>query len=637
MQHQSKYAAKSSLINKDFSPEGSATDTDGQDITAHNFHGTDSANAYGIKIGKKEITHARGILDTYKSRKADLDRRIIDNNRWWELKNTPADSGKTYSSPWLFNMLANKHADAMDNFPEPTVLPRESSDTAVAKVLSEVLPAVLDRVDFVDTYSTLWWQKLKSPAGVYGVFWDKEAGDGIGDISVKSVDLLNLFWAPDVKDIQSSPHFFHVTKTDTAALQVMYPHLRDDLAGESFSLGEYSPDTSGTSRDKSIVIDWYYKKKERVEVSEGISTYVTRLHYCKFCNDTVLYASENDPAYSVTGYYTHGMYPYFFDPVFPSAHSPVGLCFVDVAKGIQEQIDLLDGLIMKNAVASCRKRLIYNENAGINVEDLLDYTKDAIPSTLSAASFRDAFYEIENQPISGIYLSILQGKIQELKETTGNRDVSQGGSSGGVTAASGIAAQQEAAGKLSRDMIMSSYRVFTKVCYMCIELMRQFYDIPRTFRIIGEGGLVRFMDFSGADLMSADSGIGLFDDTLDRVPVFDIKVKTHKANPYGRAAQEERFLAMFRSGFFDPRLADQALLCLTGMDFEGKDAIYEKIASNAAAYAHSTQGADPEGYAPAPLPTRRGTPAFGSSFVRSSEPAIVTKARMRAAQATSPG
>ena len=523
--------------------------------------------AYG-KIGKKEIGEAQSILDRYKAEKGLLEKRIIENNEWWELRNWSVINGSGNetdpkpASAWLFNMLANKHADAMDNRPDVSVLPREKSDEATAQVLSEVMPVILERNNFVDVYSDEWWQKLKIPAGVYGVFWDKNAADGLGDISIKSIDLLNLFWQPGIKDIQSSPHFFHVTKVQNEILSTQYPQLKGRTGGGSFLLAEYNTAIYGkpNDRDKSTVVDWYYKVCEKITVAEGIETTVTRLHYCKYCNGVVLYASENDPQYAKSGYYAHGMYPYHFDPVFPIPNSPVGFCYVDVAKEVQEQIDKLDQVIMKNAIASCRKRLIYNENAGINVEDLADYTKDFIPSTLSGHNFKDAFYEIENKPLAGIYLNILMNKVQELKETTGNRDVAQGGTSGGVTAASGIAAQQEASGKLSRDMIDATYRVYARVCKMCIELIRQFYDFPRTFRIVGERGVVKYMDVSKEMLAVQEIPDALTGSMKMRKPDFDIKVRTHKANPYSRAAQEERFLTMFRSGFFNPELADQALL-----------------------------------------------------------------------------
>ena len=90
--------------------------------------------------------------------------------------------------------------------------------------------------------------------------------------------------------------------------------------------------------------------------------------------------------------------------------------------------------------------------------------------------------------LAGNLITYRDDRVSELKEISGNRDVSQGGTTSGLTAASAIAALQEAGSKLSRDMLKSAYRAFTKECYLVIELMRQFYDEERIYRITGEGG-----------------------------------------------------------------------------------------------------------------------------------------------------
>ena len=102
--------------------------------------------------------------------------------------------------------------------------------------------------------------------------------------------------------------------------------------------------------------------------------------------------------------------------------------------------------------------------------------------------------------MQGNSLSYRNSRIEELKEISGNRDLTQGGTTGGVTAASAIAALQEAGSKLSRDMLKSAYRAFAKQCYLIIELMRQFYDEQRVFRITGQRGESEFVPFSAQGL-----------------------------------------------------------------------------------------------------------------------------------------
>ena len=123
-------------------------------------------------IGEDEVRKANDLLQKYKAGKAALDKRIIENELWFRMghwknyKNKMMEGKPTPSSGWLFNSIANKHADAMDNYPEPNVLPRAADDEETAKVLSKILPTVLEQCDYETAYSDTWWRKLKTGTGV---------------------------------------------------------------------------------------------------------------------------------------------------------------------------------------------------------------------------------------------------------------------------------------------------------------------------------------------------------------------------------------------------------------------------------------------------------------------------------------
>jgi hypothetical protein len=195
---------------------------------------------------------------------------------------------------------------------------------------------------------------------------------------------------------------------------------------------------------------------------------------------------------------------------------------------------------------------------------------------------------IEGKSLSGIYVEVINNKIEELKETTGNRDVTSGGT-GGVTAASAIAAMQETGGKGSRDIIKASYRAFRGVCYQVIELIRQFYDIQRSFRIIGENGMQRFVQYSNAGIIPQHQGNMAGVDLGMRAPVFDIEVTAQKQSPYSKMSQNELALQFFSAGFFNPQIADQALACLDMMDFDRKHFVMQKIAQQGGMYQQMLQ------------------------------------------------
>ena len=181
-------------------------------------------------------------------------------------------------------------------------------------------------------------------------------------------------------------------------------------------------------------------------------------------------------------------------------------------------------------------------------------------------------------------MKVLMNKVDELKEVTGNRDVSTGGTTAGVTAASAIAALQESGSKLSRQDNKASYRAFRKVCTMVIELIRQFYDVPRCFRIMGENGVARYVEYSNAGITPQFQGIEMSVDMGYRTPLFDIEITAQKQSPYSKMSQNELALQFYQAGFFNPQMADQALACLDMMDFDRKQFIMQKISQNGGMY-----------------------------------------------------
>ena len=94
----------------------------------------DEMDKIKLPIGPEEVAEAAAILQKYKAGKAALDKRLVDNELWfrmghWKNYQNPMMEGKPQtSSGWLFNSIANKHADAMDNYPAPNVLPRAADD-----------------------------------------------------------------------------------------------------------------------------------------------------------------------------------------------------------------------------------------------------------------------------------------------------------------------------------------------------------------------------------------------------------------------------------------------------------------------------------------------------------------------------
>lgn len=527
------------------------------------------------RMTEERLKKAQTDLQAYKAAKTNLEQRIIENERWYKMRHWEQIRSKSTGDPepasaWLFNSLANKHADAMDSFPQPTVLPREESDRAAAERLTEILPVVLERAEFEEVYDKAWWYKLKNGTACYGVFWDQTAENGLGDISVRMLDLLNIYWEPGIDDIQKSRNLFIAELVSDEVLEGRYPQLKGRLGGTGgIDVAKYIYDENISTEGKSVVIDWYYK------VDDGSGA---KLHFCKFTGDIVLYCSEEDPGMQ-DGWYDHGKYPVVFDVLFPDAGMPAGFGYIDVGKDTQMYIDKMGQGILKNAVMAAKPRFWVKDSSDVNEEEFADLTRDFVHA---AGSIDDeSIKQIEMPTMPSHVLNAYQLKIDELKETTGNRDFAQGGTSSGVTAASAIAALQEAGSKLSRDMLKGGYRAFREINYLCIELMRQFYTEVRYFRITGNGG-EQFVPFDNRNIRPQTVQTGAM--ITERLPIFDVKVMAQRANPFSTLAQNEMAKEMFGIGMFNPAVAEQSLAALELMDFEGKDQVKRRIEENSQLY-----------------------------------------------------
>lgn len=535
----------------------------------------------GGVIGTEQVEQARQTLNKYKEGKKNLEQKVIDAEQWYKLRNwecmrkdSKIENQVEPVSGWLFNAITNKHGTAMDNYPAPNILPREEGDRQEAKILSSIVPVLLEKCDFEQVYNDEVYDKLIGGTGIFGVYWDGSKLGGLGDVSIERVDVLNLFWQPGISDIQQSRNVFHVTLRDNDSLTDEFPELEGKLGKSTIDLGKYQYDDQVDTTDSSAVVDWYYRKRN----TEGKVV----LHYCKFVNDTVIFATENDPNYAERGWYDHGMYPFVFDTLFPMKGTPCGFGFVDVAKSPQEYIDRGNQAIMENMLANSRPRFFIRNDGGVNEEEYADTNKPFVHTEGGLGD--DSITPIQGKHLSGIYVNVIQNKVDELKETTGNRDISNGGSQSGVTAASAIAAMQEAGSKIDRDSSKSTYRAFRKVCVILIELIRQFYDMPRQFRIVGESGMNEFVSYSNAGIQPQDQGEVMGVDMGYRVPEFDITVSAEKRSPYSKLSQNELALQFYGAGFFQPENAQAALMCLEMMDFDRKEIVMNKIAQNGSVY-----------------------------------------------------
>lgn len=571
-----------------------------------------SGDSYGVEqvrqaVGEEQLRAANEILRKYREAKANLEDRIIEEERWYEMrmdaksrraaryKAIDADGcedtattqavrksrraeedrvGGATASQWMFSAIANKHADAMDNIPTAAILPREESDEGDAKILSEILPVVLTRANWQRVYSRGEWHKLKHGICAYGVWWNPRLENGLGDIQLSNVNILNLYWDGAVDNIQDSPNLFILAFEDRKKIAQMYPQadLNGTKAGRVEEWKKFVHEDSSDDADKIVIVDWYYK----VYRPDGR----TVLHYAKYTGETLLYASENSEQYADSGWYEHGRYPVELDVLFPIEGTATGFGLIAISRAPQEYIDILDRNILGYAERASRYKVMVKAATDMNVAQFLDPTREIVEVAGDVSD--DRVRQIIPSAFDATYINLREAKINELKETTSNRDVSQGSSSGGVTAASAIAALQEAGNKTSRDMLSNSYHTFELIMQQVVELIRQFYSDARSFRIVGENGSgTRYVQYDNRNIREAQTGIDSQGNSLYRRAIFDIDVKAAKQNPYNQLSHNETMKELYGLGVFNPQNATQALAMLKGMEFDGIDQVRQSVEENA--------------------------------------------------------
>ena len=496
------------------------------------------------KITAPDVLSARGILAEYKRAKGALERRYVLEDKLWRDVYTSGGS-----SSWIFNSIVNKHADIVEKMPTSVCLPRERRDEAAADRLTRIIPVITDRAHFESAYSDNAWEKLKHGTAAYGVFWNTSLEDGLGDIDLRALSIGDMFWDMSVSDIQDSKNLFIVSVCDSDGIEATYPHFCYAENHESDSAIASMLGYTESFDSKCVVVDWYYKRY--------LDGGVCELHLCKFCGDTVLYSSETDESIS-GGWYAHGRYPVVFDRLYPTGEGICGFGMIAIAADAQDYINKLDANMLTYADWASRVRFWAKRSLGVNEKEFLDLNRSIVE--VEGDIDEEKLRQIEISPMNESVIDSKRMKIEELKEITGSRDVSQGGITGGVTAAAAISVLREAGAKASRDGIEESYRAYEEIVALIIELIAEFYGSERIFRISGEDGSLDYVGISGRALTEAGEGIR---------PHFDIKIETRDNSPSEKKEKNEFIKALYEDGAFKAENVKETLIMLELMDFDG--------------------------------------------------------------------
>jgi hypothetical protein len=446
-------------------------------------------------------------------------------------------------TPVLFSTLEGTLGDIMDSYPEAVLLPQEENDEALASQLGDIVGYILKRRRYRQVYRSKSRALLKKGACVQEIFWDGSLYGGIGDVNIREWDIVNFLWDPKYEDFQQGRACFKFGFYEKEWFAQRYPDKLPLFKHDGYTRQGYAGEKRDT--DDFMLMEYWYKRYDT-------KTGVTRVHMAKICGHVLLECSEDC---CPDGMYGHGRYPFILEALFPIAATPVGLGMVDIFKNLQQYADKLDQIIMKNTLMSGKVKLLVNKSADLDEDALCDWSKEIVRGGRIDDS---ALRWFQPAPLNPYVLTHFNGKLEAIKEESGQNLFSRGEGGQGVTAASAILALQEAGNKRSRVLVEQMFDGFEDLVRMVVSLICENYTERRRYRILGEDG-------------ARSAVFGRDKRRLDAYEDFDVSVNVQKMTPYRTIYQNQLAMEMLGAGMLSPKDA------LWMMRFEGKDRIAEEV------------------------------------------------------------
>lgn len=508
-----------------------------------------------MTIGSEEwVKETYRLFDQFYSDTRAYREKCRENEAFWQAnhwrgirKEEPGEPQPV--TPVLFSTLENLLSDIMDSYPQAVILGEEPSDDPVAGRLGQYLKYIYKRRGYRSVFREKCRNMLKKGTSVQEIYWDTSLYGGLGDINIREIPVENFLWDDDCERLQDGKACFVFSFHPKKWFDERYPGKSSQFKPDVYE----SRQDEKWAKDEYMLVEYWYKTYDREK--DGY-----RVHLARLAGHTLLEASEQS---CKEGMFAHGMYPFIVERLYPMSGKLTGLSLIDIFQNVQLYADKLDQIIVKNALLSGKMKMLVNKNADLDENALTDWSCEVVRGNrIDEGSVR----WFQPNPLSASVMVHYNNKLNSIKEESGQNLFNRGEVGKGVTAASAIMALQEAGSKRSRLIIEGLYDGFEQLTRMMIELMVENYSEARYARLDGEKA-VRMQK----DMLVKQNRDGSY-----RSMDFDVSVHVEKQLPYQTLYQNELALDLLRNGIIQP---DEALSLMT---FEGKDAIYERVASRMA-------------------------------------------------------
>jgi len=482
----------------------------------------------------------------------DHNERLYRGDHWEETRDRRQDDGRPEPmTPMIQSIVENVQADLMDGFPQAVIRPESPRDNDVADVVGALIAQNHDAQNFRAEYRHMVHDLLVQGWCAAESGYDPHAYNNIGMGFIRYVNCRSILFDPQVEDIQDGRAVFKIQPVTIHRLEELYPQYEGQFESDVYDVAE-EKDRRVTRQDSKnlLMIEYWWR-----EFDAALQIY--RVHMVKCAGHKIL---EDSRRAKPEGYYAAGTYPFVVTTMLRRKGSPLGLGFGDAFGPTQIYTDKLDQIVMMNAFMASKPKLLVQRSSGFDVSDLQDWAKEVHEGdNIAGVSWESV------PPLPAYILNYGQQLRQMARDESGANDFSRGNTASGVTAASAIAALQEASGKRSRMINRQMHESYKESVRMEIEFEREFNMLPREVLVM-RGGEQIPMTFEAA-MMTRLSDTGV------EVPIeFFVSIKVEQERRFQTQTQNELMLQLLQMGILNPQQA------VENMVFDGKDQILKQMA-----------------------------------------------------------
>ena len=468
--------------------------------------------------------------------------RLYRGEHWHDIMPTDSNEPRP-TTPVLHSTVENIRADLADNFPEAVIISDRPEYDDLANTLSALIKENHTECRYSKEFDELTHDFTVGGYMIQETGYDESLNHGLGGTFIRHVDPRNIMFDPCCTNIQDSRAIFKFTPYTKEWFEKHYPNHAQEMKSDRFRASRLRDDVLNVQDNDSILLIECWKR----EFDSKTGTY--SVHMLKLGGGILL---EDSRDFKPEGYFSHGEYPFVVTSMFKRKGSCLGYGIIDMFKSAQLYSDKLDQIVMKNALMASHNKLLVTGASGFDIDDLRDWSKEVHRGeNLNGVTW------FPTAPLPSYIIEFANAIRNSIKNESGSNDFSRGMTSGGVTAASAIAALQEMGSKRSRLAVKAIHEAFAEAVRQEIEIEREFSVFSRTITVQDEKGR-RTVTLS-PDMLYYNSELG------NKIPLeFKVSVKVQRANMFSIAAHNELIIQLVNLGIITPDAALELLM------FDGK-------------------------------------------------------------------